>query len=260
MGDKVARFKTGERVVASARVGGFAEYIVVPEDQVLPAPRALNSAEAAAYPTAYMTAYVSLVRRARLVPGETVLIHGASGGVGLATAGLAKLLGAYVIVTSGTQWKLKELITLGADHVLGADGFAPAVKELTEGRGADVIFDPVGGDVFDESTHCIAFDGRLLVGGFTSGRFATLKSNIALIKGFSIMGVRAGEYGRQFPDKGRENQLAIWKLADEGSIRPHVHREFPLAETGKAFELLRQRGVIGKVVIRSAPHSAAGRS
>ena len=122
-------------------------------------------------------------------------------------------LGATVIATSGADWKLEKLKAYGADHVLRADGFAAHVKKLTNGRGADVIFDPVGGDVFDESTHCIAFDGRLLVVGFTSGRFATVKSNITLIKGFSVIGVRAGEYGRRFPAKGRENADAIWALA-----------------------------------------------
>ena len=259
LGENATRFQMGDRVVATSRLGGFAEHLVVAEDQVLRAPRALNSAQAAAYPTAYLTAYVSLVRRARLAPGETVLVHGASGGVGLATVDLAKLLGANVIATTGSQWKLEELKAFGADHVLASQKFAPAVKALTDGKGADVIFDPVGGEVFDESTHCIAFDGRLLVVGFTSGRFATLKSNIALIKGFSVVGVRAGEYGRRFPDKGRENQQAIWALAEEGKIKPYVHRELPLAEVGEAFELLRRRAVIGKVVIRCDQNPSTSR-
>ena len=249
IGETVTRFKQGDSVVGTTRVGGFAEYTVVPENALRIAPGALSSAEAAAYPTAYITAYVSLVRRARLAPGETVLVHGASGGVGLATIDLAKQLGAKVIATSGIEWKLEKLKAYGADHALSTEGFAAVVKELTNGHGADVIFDPVGGAVFDESTHCIAFDGRLLVVGFTSGRFATLASNIALIKGFSVMGVRAGEYGRRFPDKGRENQEAIWNLANEGKIRPLVHTELPLAEVHKAFELLRERSVVGKVVI-----------
>ncbi|HEX6865654.1 MAG TPA: zinc-binding dehydrogenase, partial [Caulobacteraceae bacterium] len=128
-------------------------------------------------------------------------------------------------------------------------GFREAVKEITGGRGADVIYDPVGGDVFDESVRCIAFDGRLLVIGFTSGRIPTISVNMPLIKGFSVIGVRAGEYGRQFPEKGRENADAIWKLADEGKIRPRVHAELPLDQWREAFDLLANREVIGKAVI-----------
>ena len=250
LGRGVSALKEGKAVVGMIRTGGFAEYATIPWNTVRAAPESLSPAETAAYPTAYLTAYVSLVRRAQLRSGETILIHGASGGVGLATVDLAKQLGATVIATSGADWKLEKLKAYGADHVLRADGFAAHVKKLTNGRGADVIFDPVGGDVFDESTHCIAFDGRLLVVGFTSGRFATVKSNITLIKGFSVIGVRAGEYGRRFPAKGRENADAIWALANEGKIRPHVHAEIPLERTLEAFALLRDRSVMGKVVIR----------
>ena len=128
-------------------------------------------------------------------------------------------------------------------------GFREAVKAITGGEGADVIYDPVGGDVFDESTRCIAFDGRLLVIGFTSGRIPTVSVNMPLIKGFSVMGVRAGEYGRRFPDKGRENGEMVWKMADEGVIKPHVHAELPLERWREAFELLSERKVIGKAVI-----------
>jgi NADPH2:quinone reductase len=120
---------------------------------------------------------------------------------------------------------------------------------LTDGRGADVIYDPVGGDVFDESTRCIGFDGRLLIIGFTSGRIASLATNIPLIKGFSVMGVRAGEYGRQFPEKGAENLHAIWDWVREGKTRPHVYAELPLAQSVDGFRMLQQREVIGKLVI-----------
>ena len=124
------------------------------------------------------------------------------------------------------------------------------VKAITGGRGADVIYDPVGGDVFDESIRCIAFDGRLLVIGFTSGRIPNVSVNMPLIKGFSVMGVRAGEYGRRFPEKGRENVEAVWRMADEGVIRPHVHAELPLDRWREAFELLSERKVVGKAVIQ----------
>jgi NADPH2:quinone reductase len=120
---------------------------------------------------------------------------------------------------------------------------------LTGGRGADVIYDPVGGDVFDESVRCIAFDGRLLVIGFTSGRIPSVNVNMPLIKGFSVIGVRAGEYGRQFPERGRENVAAIWEWAESGKVHPRVHAEVPLADWRRAFEMMRSREVVGKVAI-----------
>ena len=149
-----------------------------------------------------------------------------------------------------TPQKLEFLRSYGADLVLPVDqGFREQVKDFTDGRGADVIFDPVGGNVFDESTRCIAFDGRLLVVGFTSGRIATISTNIPLIKGFSVVGLRAGEYGRKFPERGKENLDAIWKLAAEGKSRPHVHAELPLEQFRAGFDMLSNREVIGKVVL-----------
>ncbi len=250
LGAGVSGFAEGDAVVGGARLGGFAELCVLPAAGVKPKPAGLSWAQTAAYPAAYMTAYVALVRRAALQPGETLLVHGAAGGVGLAAVDLGKRLGAMVIATSASDEKLAAVKAYGADHVVNAaPGFRERVRALTGGRGADVIYDPVGGDVFDESTRCIAFDGRLLVIGFTSGRIATLSTNIALIKGFSLMGVRAGEFGRQFPDKGRENLDAVWTLANEGLIRPHVGAQLPLEQARAALELLRARQIIGKAVI-----------
>jgi NADPH2:quinone reductase len=172
--------------------------------------------------------------------------------VGLAAVDLAKVLGARVIAASASDAKLaviqSEYDVDAAVNVTG--GFREKVKEITGGHGADVIYDPVGGDVFDESTRCIAFDGRLLSIGFTSSRLPTLPVNIALIKGFSVMGVRAGEYGRRFPEKGRENTQAIWELAREGRVKPRVWREFPLADWRSAFDSLADRQVVGKTIIR----------
>ncbi|MCI4644980.1 MAG: NADPH:quinone oxidoreductase family protein [Hyphomonadaceae bacterium] len=251
IGEGVSGFQPGDEVVGGVRHGAFAENLVLGTDTLMPKPKSFSFAEAAAYPAAYLTAYVSLVRRARLQPGETVLVHGASGGVGLAAVEVGKLLGAQVIATTGSPGKVAALEASGADHViLASDGFREAVKALTDGRGADVIFDPVGGDVFDESVRCIAFDGRLLVVGFASGRIADVKTNMPLIKGFSVVGVRAGEYGRQFPVRGRENIEAIWKWAREGKTRPHVHAELPLERTREAMGLLQQRNVVGKVIVR----------
>ena len=252
LGEGVTGRTIGDAVVGGARLGGFAEYAVLDAQALKPKPARLSFAEAAAYGAAYLTAYVALVRRARLEPGEWVLVHGAAGGVGLAAVDLAKALGARVIAASASDDKLAQVQRLYApDAVVNVTGgFREQVKEITGGHGADVIYDPVGGDVFDESTRCIAFDGRLLAIGFTSGRIPTVSVNMPLIKGFSVMGVRAGEYGRQFPDKGRENAQAIWTMADQGVIRPHVHAELPLDRWREAFDLLAERKVVGKAVIR----------
>ncbi|MES2032816.1 MAG: NADPH:quinone oxidoreductase family protein [Pseudomonadota bacterium] len=252
LGDGVTGWKVGDPVVGGARLGGFAEYAVMDPRALKPKPERLSYAEAAAYGAAYLTAYVALVRRAQLQPGEWVLVHGAAGGVGLAAVDMAKALGARVIAASASDEKLAMVAAEYApDAIVNVTGgFREKVKEITGGRGADVIYDPVGGDIFDESTRCIAFDGRLLIIGFTSGRIPTVSVNMPLIKGFSVIGVRAGEYGRQFPEKGRENQDAIWKMAAEGVIRPRVHAELPLDQWREAFDLLADRKVIGKAIIR----------
>ena len=251
LGEGAEGWAIGDAVVGGAKLGGFAEFAVLPAAAIRRKPDRLSFAQAAAVGAAYLTAYVALVRRARLEPGEWVLVHGAAGGVGLAAVDLAKALGGQVIAASASDAKLKIVADEYApDAVLNVTkGFREAVKAIT-GGGADVIYDPVGGDVFDESTRCIAFDGRLLVVGFTSGRIPTISVNMPLIKGFSVMGVRAGEYGRRFPDKGRENMDAVWKLANEGVIRPRVHAELPLGRWREAFDLLADRQVVGKAIIR----------
>ena len=249
-GEGVTRWKIGDRVCGGAKTGAFAEFVTASEDGLRPVPAAYSYAEGAAFGAAYLTAYVSLVRRARIEAGETLLVHGASGGVGMATIEVGKLLGATVIATTGRDSKMDAIRQAGADHVLNLrDGFREQVKELTDGRGADVIFDPIGGDVFDESTRCIAFDGRLLVIGFMSGRIAEIKTNIPLIKGFSVVGVRAGEYGRRFPEKGRENMAQVQAWAEDGLIRPRIHAELSLDEAAKGLGMLTGRDVIGKIVL-----------
>lgn len=250
IGPNVEDWSVGDEVCGGARFGGFAEYVIASAAGLQHKPSNFSFEEAASYSAAYLTAYVSLVRRGNLQPGETLLVHGASGGVGMAAVDLGKLLGATVIATGGSDAKLAEIKAYGADHVVNtADGFRQQVKDLTGGRGADVIYDPVGGDVFDESVRCIAFNGRLLVIGFTSGRIATVPTNMPLIKGFSVVGVRAGEYGRQFPERGVENVNAIWQLARDGKTRPKVHATLPLEKTLDGFAMLQNREVVGKVVI-----------
>ena len=251
VGEGVSAFSPGDRVVGGNKTGAFAEFALLPASSLSLVPDNMGFAEAAAYPAAYLTAYVALVRRANLQPGETLLVHGASGGVGMAAVDVGKLLGATVIATSASDAKLDKVIAHGADYAINvAQGFRDKVTTLTSGRGADVNFDPVGGDVFDESVRCIAFDGRLLVVGFTSGRIPEVKANMPLIKGFSVVGVRAGEYGRRFPERGKENMEAIWKWAAEGKTRPRIHAELPLENWREAYRLLTDREVVGKVVIK----------
>jgi NADPH:quinone reductase len=251
LGEGVTGFQVGDPVCGGGR-GGMAQYAVLPAVGLRRKPETLSFSQAAGYPVAYLTAYVAFERCARLQPGEWVLVHGAAGGVGLAAVDLAKIMGAKVIAASASDRKLAVIQKEYApDAVVNvSNGFRERVKELTGGKGADVIYDPVGGDVFDESTRCIAFGGRILSIGFTSGRLPTLPVNIALIKGFSVIGVRAGEYGRQFPDKGRENHEAIWKLAEDGKVRPRVDAEYPLDDWRKAFDSLADRQVVGKTIVR----------
>lgn len=254
VGENVA-IPLGTRVAGGAKTGAFADYAIAPAGNLHPVPEAMAPPQAAAYPAAYTTAYVSLAERGLLRAGETLLVHGASGGVGMATLDVGRTLGARVIATTASEQKVQGLKTAGAHEVIvlgpkPGDAFREQVKALTNGRGADVIFDPVGGDIFDESTRCIAFNGRLLVIGFAGGRIASVNTNIPLIKGFSVVGVRAGEYGRQIPERGRIVRDQIWAWAAEGKTRPTVFAEVPLENWREAFELMRDRRLVGKVVLR----------
>jgi NADPH2:quinone reductase len=248
VGEGVTNVKVGDRVITGG-LGSYAEETQVPAAGLRKIPDGVGYAEAASFTVAYLTAYVALVRRGELQKGEWLLVHGAAGGVGLAAVDLGKVLGAKVIATASSEEKRAFLKDYGADHVLPSSGFRETVKEITGGKGADVIYDPVGGDVFDESTRCIAFNGRLLIIGFTSGRIPSININMPLIKQYSIMGVRAGEYGRQFPQKGAENMTAITKLLADGKIRPHVYKRFSLTQAVDAMNTLSNRSVIGKTVI-----------
>jgi NADPH:quinone reductase len=200
-----------------------------------------------------LTAWVALVRRGGLQPGETLLVHGASGGTGLAAVQLGRHLGATVIATGSSLAKLEAARAAGAQHLLrvgeGAAGMAAEVKALTGGRGADLVFDPVGGDLFDASTHCIAWGGRLLVVGFAGGRIATLPTNLALIKGFAVIGVRAGEYGRRDPERGEQNRRAVEALAAQGVFKPLLGARFGFEQAKDAYRALAARQVAGKIVI-----------
>ncbi len=255
VGKLVTKLKEGDEVTfGSWGTGAFSEFIKVPQKGVKIKPKLLNFAEAASFQTAYLTAYVSLVRRGNLMKKESLLVHGSTGGVGMAAVQLGKYLGANVIATGTSSEKLEKTKDWGANSVVlthKEDGvsFRKEVKDLTEGKGADVIYDPVGGDVFDESIRCINWGGRLLIVGFASGRIPTAPVNMPLIKGFSIIGVRAGEYGRKDPVKGEENNQAIREIADHGAFQPYVCKEFSLKDSKEAIKFLQERKLVGKVAI-----------
>ncbi len=252
-------FRPGDGVIGGFTHGGFAEEVNAPAASLRPKPPGLSWEAAAAYSVAWLTAYVSLVRRGALQKGETLLVHGSAGGVGLAAVELGKILGARVIATASSDEKLRIVKQRGADHVLNVrGGFREQVKALTGGRGADVIYDPVGGDVFDESVRCIGWNGRLLVVGFAGGRIPEIAVNLPLIKGFSVVGVRAGEYGRRDPERGAEDRALIDRWAAQGLIRPYICRRFRLEEAGAALALLAERQVVGKAVIVMEGAGSAG--
>ena len=256
IGAGVSGYAEGDSVIVSIRFGGFSEAIIVSESEVKKMPENMTYAQAASYQTAYLTAYVALFRRGDLQSGESLLVHGATGGVGMAAVDLGQYFGARVIATGGSDKKLAVVKSRGtvetinytlADGSLG--GFKDKVKSLTQGKGADVIYDPVGGDVFDESIRCINWGGRILTIGFTSGRWPLAPVNLILIKQISVIGVRAGEYGRQDPVRGKENTDEIHRLAEEGLISPHVSHALPLERAIDAMRLLEKREVIGKAVV-----------
>ena len=256
VGANVTDYREGDAVIVSPRYGGFAEAMNVDVSAVQPKPVGMSYGAAASFQTAYLTAWVALTCRGHLEPGENLLVHGATGGVGMAAVDLGKHLGANVIATGGRDDKLAVVASRGADHVInytlpdgGMGGFRDRVKALTDGRGADVIYDPVGGDVFDESMRCVAIDGRILVIGFTSGRWPQAPVNLILIKQVSVIGVRAGEYGRTYPERGIENRRAIMALANNGDISPYVSHALPLEEAVAAMQVLESRNVIGKCIV-----------
>jgi len=241
----------GDRVMGGAKTGAFAEYVALPASSLRPIPAGLDFAAAASMGAAYHTAYVALVELGQLQPGQTVLVHGASGGVGLAACDLAKALGAKVIAATHRRDKLEaiERIIQPDAAILNTGRFREQIAELTDGRLCDLVYDPVGGDVFDESTRCVTFGGKLLVIGFVAGRIPEIAVNIPLIKGFSVVGVRAGEYARRFTDRGKRIGAEIARLASEGRITPHVDRILPLDQWRDAFGAMQRGEIIGKIVL-----------
>ena len=246
-----SRHAVGDRVIVSAPWGAFAEEIAAGDSQLLAWPEPLTAAEAASFVVTYHTGYFALVHRAALRPGETLLVHGGAGGVGIAAIQLGKALGATVIATAGADDKVEVCRAAGADHAINyrtAD-FSAAVKDLTGGRGADVIYDPVGGDVFDQSLRCIAWEGRILVIGFASGKIPELKLNRVLLKNISVVGLYWGAYQAHDPAKVAAAHAALGELVAHGACRPVIWKSLPLAALPVAFEALEGRASHGKIAL-----------
>lgn len=243
-------FQPGDKVIVKARFGCYADEIVVEPDQLMPLPLTFDYAQGAAFFAAHGTAWHALHDRAQIKPGEVLLVHGAGGGVGLAAVELGKVFGATVIACASSGEKLEVARQRGADHTVlySREPFREAVKRITGGRGADVVFDPVGGEIFEESLRCIAWGARLLVIGFTGGVGAA-KTNLVLIKGASVLGVRAGEAVRRNPELGVARLADLTRLADERRISPNISHRLPLEDYAKAMRLLIDRKAIGRVAL-----------
>src|SRR5258705_10024309 len=222
IGSAVRGVAVGDRVFAGVPLGAFAERIALPASALHPMPDAMTFPEGAAFPVVYPTSYAALVYRARLKAGETLLVHAAAGGVGIAAVQIGKALGARVIATAGGAEKLEVARRAGADVCIDyrADDWADQVRAATQGRGADVIYDPVGGDVLDQSLKCIAWNGRLLVIGFASGRIPEIKANRILLKNIAVIGLHWGAYATHEPARVAEVFGALFQMYEAGAIRP----------------------------------------
>jgi NADPH2:quinone reductase len=246
--------KIGQRVIATPPLpsGGFAEWVSVPEDSVYPIPDSLSWEEAASMFITYQTSYYALHRCGNIQPGEVLLVHAGSGGVGSAAIQLGVAAGARVIATAGGPEKVRICKEQGAEIAIDylAENFVDIVNDVTEGRGANVIYDPVGGDTFDRSRKCIAFEGRILVIGFAGGRIADAPTNHALVKNYSIVGVHWGLFRRRMPERVVEAHNELMALYERGAIRPLVFKAFPFEELPQALNLLATRKTWGKLVIK----------
>lgn len=246
--------ETGQRVIGAPAggSGAFAEYALMDAAAVWPVPDGMPDEEAAALFLTYQTGHVGLHRRAQLRPGEVVLVHAGAGEVGSAAIQLAKAADATVIATAGGPEKIAVCRELGADHAIDylAEDFVGPVKEITDGRGADIIYDPVGGDVFDSSRRCIAFEGRIVVVGFTSGRIADAPTSHALVKNYSVVGLHWGMYRAHEPSLIAVVHDDLTRLYADGAIKPLVSQTLSLESAPQALLALGRRGTIGKVVLR----------
>jgi NADPH2:quinone reductase len=255
-GPSSSGFRRGERVAFFADYGHgtYAEVADIRPAAAVAIPDRMSSEEGSALLTAYLTAHFGLHRRASLRPGETLLVHAGAGGVGSAAIQLGKAAGARVIATAGSDEKVAFCLSMGADAALNYkdQDFVAGVKELSGGRGADVIFDPVGGDVFERSTKCIAFEGRIVVVGFTSGRIAQAATNHALLKSYSIVGVHLNLYVQRTPDYVTAVARKLLELYRQGAIKPPISARYPLTEAPHALRAVMSGLTRGKTVLTSA--------
>jgi len=253
-GPGVGGYRAGDRVIGGAVLphGGFAEYAVMDAGRALPAPEGLDDAEAAPFYNTYQTGWFGLHRRARLEEGETLLVHAAAGGVGSGAVQLGKAAGARVIGVAGGSHKTALVRELGADVVIDrtAEDFVAVVKEVTEGRGADVVYDPVGGEAFRRSTKCIAFEGRILIVGFASGDIPSAALNHALVKNYSIVGLHYGLYAQRQPGAIRDVHAELTRLVDAGAIRTLVTERLTLADVPDGLRRLGAGTTAGRIVFQ----------
>jgi NADPH:quinone reductase len=240
----------GDRVIVKMRHGAYTDEVLVTPSQLTPLPSTFDYAEGATFLAAHGTAYHALIDRGQVRPGEVLLVHGAGGGVGLAAVEIGKMLGAIVIAAASSEEKLAAARARGAEHgvLYAGEPFRDAVKRITDGRGADVVFDPVGGEIFENSLRCIAWGARILVIGFTGG-IGLARTNLLLIKGASVLGVRAGEAARRNPEVGEVRIKALSQWAEAGKIRPNVSHRLPLEDYAAAMRLLIDRKAIGRVAL-----------
>lgn len=253
VGAKAGAVEVGQRVMALTGWGAFAEQVAVPYYNVLPIPDSMDFTTAAALGMTYGTSLHALRQRGNLQPGETLLVLGASGGVGLAAVEIGKAMGAKVIAAASSVDKLAVAKAAGADELIdySTSSLKDEIKRLTGGQGVDVIYDPVGGELFDQAVRGLAWNGRLLVVGFASGVIPQLPVNLALLKGAAVVGVFWGAFAQRQPQDNAANfrQLFAWHV--EGKIKPLVSKTYPLAEAGSAIEQLAQRKAVGKLVVQT---------
>jgi NADPH2:quinone reductase len=254
VGSDVDGVAPGQRVMATVAYGGFAEFAIARASDVVALPDGVDDVTAAGFAVAYGTAYGSLQWATRLEAGETLLVHGAAGGVGLATVECGKALGAEVIATARGKERLEVASAHGADHVIdtSSEDIRERVKALTSGRGADVVFDPIGGDVFEASLRSLAWSGRLLIIGFAGGRVQQIPANILLVKNVSAIGFYWGSYRKHDPRRVQAGFETLLDWASDGRIAPHVSMTFELGQFREALETLRARKSTGKIVLTIA--------
>ena len=251
VGSDVDSLKIGDRVIAFSTWGGFAEELVVDQTRTVIISDKMDYERASAFVLTYGTSYHALKDRAHLREGETLLVLGASGGVGLAAIQLGKAMGATVIAAASNPEKLSACQENGADYVINyaQDDLRQSVKEITKGRGVDVIYDPVGGSFSEKALRDMSWGGRFLVVGFAAGEIPKVPLNIPLLKGCSVVGVFWGEFTKREPDLNKQNNQELMDLFDQEKISPHIHRVYPLEKAGEALNELLQKRVIGKVVL-----------